>query len=139
MDSTIGNNFISSIGSVARGNIAAAETEKLKTKLSLTTYTEKKKQALQDFESMFISQMYKIMLNSVPVDENFGGGFAEETFRDFLTDEYGKITSKAGGFGIAEKLQKSLYDFKNIDNEAQNTVGNADRAAKAYSKLEIGG
>lgn len=135
MESKIGNNFISSIGSIARGNIASAETEKLKTQLSLSSDEAKKKQALQDFEGMFISQMYKIMLNSIPVDENFGGGFAEETFRDFLTEEYGKITSQAGGFGIAAKLQQSLFDFKNINTEAQNTVADADRAAKAYSRI----
>jgi Rod binding domain-containing protein len=135
MESTIGNNFISSMGSVARSNLASAETERLKTQINLSTDEAKRKQALQDFEAMFISQMYKIMLNSVPVDENFGGGYAEETFRDFLTEEYGKITSQAGGFGIAEKLQQSLFDFKNINTEAQNTVADADRAAKAYSRL----
>lgn len=70
------------------------------------------KSAFQQYEGMFISQLYKLMFKTVPVNELFGGGFAEETFRDMLIDEYGTIIAKQGGIGIADDLQKTLLNLQ---------------------------
>lgn len=72
-------------------------------------------EASKDFEAVFITQLYKIMFDTVKVDSTFGGGHAEETFRSFLMDEYGKITSQSGGIGIAEQVQKSLLSTQGLE------------------------
>jgi Rod binding domain-containing protein len=75
------------------------------------------KNASQEFEAVFISQMLNLMFKSVPVNEVFGGGYAEETFREFLVDEYGTIIAKQGGIGVADSLQKSLLKMQLSGNQ----------------------
>jgi peptidoglycan hydrolase FlgJ len=65
-------------------------------------------QAAQSFEAMFVTQMIKPMFETVEVDEQFGGGKGEEIFRDFLTDEYGRLVAKSGGVGLAAPVKDAL-------------------------------
>jgi peptidoglycan hydrolase FlgJ len=69
---------------------------------------EKAAAAAQDFEAMFLSQMLKPIFNTVGADDEFGGGQAEETYRDLLVTEYGKQIAKHGGIGIAAAVQKEM-------------------------------
>jgi len=61
----------------------------------------------QDFESMFLNSMLSQMDTGVG-DGPFSGGKAAQTWRSFLTDEYAKNFSKAGGIGIADSVYKEL-------------------------------
>ena len=48
-----------------------------------------------------------IFLNSgVKPDSLFGGGHAEEIYRDMMMDEYGKVIADSGGIGVAENIKK---------------------------------
>ncbi|HCR85748.1 MAG TPA: chemotactic signal-response protein chel [Alphaproteobacteria bacterium] len=71
---------------------------------------EQTKEAFRNFEAMFISEMLRTMFNTVPVDEIFGGGTAEETFRSMLIDEYGTLIAKQGGIGVADNMQRTLLN-----------------------------
>lgn len=62
----------------------------------------------ESFEAMFLNEMFGQMWASVPVDETFGGGHAEEVFRGVLVDEYGKLTARSGGLGIADAVEREL-------------------------------
>ncbi len=64
--------------------------------------------AAKDFESMFISQMMSTMFETVPVDSEFGGGQAEETWRGLMVDEYAKNIVKAGGFGLSDAIKSEM-------------------------------
>ncbi len=66
------------------------------------------KQAAQEFEAVFLGQMLRHMYEGIEVDEVFGGGYAEEVFRDLMLDEYGKTLAKAGGVGVADSVQRKL-------------------------------
>lgn len=68
----------------------------------------KTKEALQDFEAFFISQMFEQMYSTVPVNETFGGGNAEMIFRSMLVDEYGKMMAKSGGIGLTDQIMGQL-------------------------------
>ncbi len=92
-------------------------------------------QALQQFEGLFVGNLLKIMFDTVPVNEIFGGGFAEQTYREMMVDEYGLSIAKSGGIGIADSLQKNLVDFKNITTEASQVIKRADEVARSYSKI----
>ena len=66
------------------------------------------KKSAQDFESVFVSQMFSQMFQDVSTDGMFGGGHGEEMFRSVLIDEYGKQVAKKGCIGIADAVLKTL-------------------------------
>lgn len=83
----------------------------------------------QDFEAMFISEMFKPMFESVKVNETFGGGKGEEIFSGFLRDEYGKLLAQTGGIGIAELVREQLIEMQSKASKAdvaQNMQGNPE-------------
>jgi Rod binding domain-containing protein len=66
------------------------------------------KQAAQDFEAVFLSQMIEHMFAGIETDGLFGGGHGEETFRSLLYDEFGKVLARAGGIGLADSVQREI-------------------------------
>lgn len=59
------------------------------------------KQVARDFEAVFIGQMTKIMMDTVPTDGPFGGGHGEEMFRGIMAEQMGDAMAKRGGIGLA--------------------------------------
>ncbi len=66
------------------------------------------KKVAQNFESVFLSQMFGEMFKGVGSDSLFGGGQGEEMFRSLLIDEYGKSVVKRGGLGITDAVMRTL-------------------------------
>lgn len=64
--------------------------------------------AAQDFEAVFASQVTKLMMESVEIDSDFGGGHGEEMFRGIMAEELGKAVAKQGGLGIASAVSGHL-------------------------------
>lgn len=99
--------------SKAAQNMHSALSEKDMKKIDATA---------QDFEAVFITEMLKPVFNTVDVDSQFGGGKGEEVFRDFMTNEYGKMLSHKGGFGIASAVKDQLIRLQeHSKNPAENT------------------
>ncbi len=131
MSASTGNNFISSMGTIASSNFLEAKFQKGADTIKNSGTPAEKEAAVKKFEAMFVSQLLKLMYDTVPVDENFGGGFAEETYRSLLTDEYGNSISKMGGIGLAKDLQRSIFDFQNVEHDTTKTI----QGIKAYNKI----
>ena len=85
---------------------AAKAAPKINTRQSM----DKVREAVRDFESFFISQMFQSMYDTVPVNVTFGGGHAETLFRSMLVDEYGKMAAKSGGVGISDAIMKQIIE-----------------------------
>ena len=68
----------------------------------------KLRRSASEFEAMFIGQMLSPLFESMPVDEQFGGGQGEEMFRGLLVQEYGKQVMARGGFGLADQVYREL-------------------------------
>jgi Rod binding domain-containing protein len=64
--------------------------------------------AAQAYESIFLANMLQNMQKDIPIDPDFGGGFAEEIFRELLVDEYAKLMSVQGLTPLASDIQKRL-------------------------------
>lgn len=79
--------------------------------------------AASSFESMFMSQMLQPMFEGLPVDSTFGGGHAEELMRSLLVQEYGKIASKNGHFGIADAVKAQMLKIQGLSNASPTTSG----------------
>ncbi len=65
-------------------------------------------EAAQDFAANFLSQMMEPMFAGLDTDGPFGGGHAEEVWRSFLLQEYGKVIAKSGGLGIADTVKQEI-------------------------------
>jgi len=70
--------------------------------------------AAQEFEELFVGQLLKMMFDTVEVDSLFGGGYAEETYRGLLVDEYGKAIGQSGGIGISDSVQRTLMQMQGL-------------------------
>jgi len=68
----------------------------------------KAKASAQDFESVFLNSMFQHMFSGVTGEGPMGGNGASGTWRSFLTEQYAKTVTKAGGIGIADQVYKSL-------------------------------
>ena len=62
----------------------------------------------EDFESVFIAEMIRPMFENIQTEEPFGGGPAEDIWRNMQVDEYGKAMAKTGGIGIADAVMDQL-------------------------------
>ncbi|SDH85742.1 rod-binding protein [Roseospirillum parvum] len=76
--------------------------------LSRTADRAHLEEVAQDFEAVFLSQMFEQMWSSVDVDPLFGGGHAEKVWRSLLNQEYGKALAAGGGVGLADQMVAQL-------------------------------
>src|ERR1700730_19388371 len=60
------------------------------------------KHAAQEFEAVFLNQMFQHMFTGIEGEGPFGGGVGVGIWRSFLTAQYAKTFSKAGGVGPAD-------------------------------------
>lgn len=79
------------------------------------------RQAAQEFEAVFLSQMFGHVFEGLKTDGVFGGGHAEKVYRTLLVDEYGKTMARAGGIGIGDAvLQQMLRNQETRDRAGQS-------------------
>jgi peptidoglycan hydrolase FlgJ len=64
--------------------------------------------AAQNFEANFLGAMFENMFTDIDGEGPFGGGQATGIWRSFLTQEYAKIFTKAGGIGLADPVYRAL-------------------------------
>lgn len=70
------------------------------------------REAAQEFEAVFLSQMLKPMFEGISSAPPFGGGQSEEMYRSLMMDEYGKSIAKAGGIGIADQVMREMIKLQ---------------------------
>jgi flagellar protein FlgJ len=69
------------------------------------------REAAQEFESLFIQQLFKEMRKSVSDSDLFGDRDAEKTFQSMLDEEMSIKLSKGGGIGLSDVIYKQLVNF----------------------------
>jgi len=70
--------------------------------------------AAMDFESVYLAQMLQPMFDTVDVDETFGGGSAEETWRGLQVEEVAKHMARNGGIGLADVVAKEMMRLQEV-------------------------
>ena len=68
----------------------------------------KAKESAENFEAMFLSNMFQEMFTGVDGDGPAGGSGALKIWRSFMIDNYAKTFAKAGGIGIAGSVYDAL-------------------------------
>ena len=74
----------------------------------------KAKAASEDFEAVFLNNMFQQMFTATEGEGPMGGGGGTGLWRSFLTDEYAKNFAKAGGIGIAGAVYNTLLAQQEI-------------------------
>ncbi len=75
----------------------------------------KAKQAAQNFEAMFLSNMFQEMFTNIDGDGPFGGSGALKVWRSFMTEQYAKAFAKAGGIGIAPAVYDAILKEQGLN------------------------
>lgn len=69
---------------------------------------EKLKQTAQQFEAIFIQQMFKEMRNTIPNDGLIPRGNADDMYTQMQDLEAAKIMAERGGIGLADLMLQEL-------------------------------
>src|ERR1051325_6767514 len=81
----------------------------------------KLREAAQDMESLFVTQMLQAMRQTVPESGLLGSGSGQKLFRDMLDQELAKEISHGSGLGIGEMLYRQLAPAEG-ENESLSPV-----------------
>jgi flagellar protein FlgJ len=70
--------------------------------------SERLKQACEDFESIFVDFMLQQMRQTVPENDLFGGGSAEQLYTSMMDSELAKSISHQRGLGLADQMYRQM-------------------------------
>ena len=114
---------LSSIGSMGEAQLNLSQVPQLRPQTEDRQPADITK-AAHEFEAYFISNLLKVMRETVPKGalENKGGAY----FYSFYDQEIGRLTSEAGGIGLArmihEYTEKSSLSLKFSESGADTVV-----------------
>lgn len=78
---------------------------------------EKIREAAQEFEAVFATQMLEPMFEGLSTDGMFGGGNAENIYRSFLVKEIAQKIAEGGGFGIADSVAREMLALQEAQSQ----------------------
>ena len=62
----------------------------------------------EELEGVFLNTLMKEMFSSVDTENDFAGGFAEETWRGMQAEQFASAMAAAGGIGLADAIVADL-------------------------------
>jgi flagellar protein FlgJ len=77
------------------------------------------RETADEFESVFIGQMTRLMIESTEVGDEFTGGHGEEMFRGIMAEQIGKEITKHGGVGLASHVLEQIIHLQGNGNNDQ--------------------
>lgn len=83
------------------------------------------REAAEDFEAVFLSQMLAPVFEQLGEDPLIGGGYAGKVYQSLLVDELGRSMAKAGGVGLADAVYRELVKAQAATQAEPGTTGPA--------------
>lgn len=80
------------------------------------------RQQAEELEGLFLNMLTKQMFSGIGADENFGGGFGEETWRSMQAEELANTMARSGGVGIADQLMGEMLAAQEAANAARTMM-----------------
>ena len=87
--------------------MSSAITSVSQTTISPAAYDRVRSQAVE-LEGVFLHTLVKEMFASIETEDEFSGGFAEETWRGMQAEQLANAMAEAGGIGLADALMSDL-------------------------------
>lgn len=122
---------LSSIGNVAEAQLGLSQVPQVRAQGRQGQVVDLK-DAAHEFEAYFISNLLKVMRETVPKGalENKGGAY----FYSFYDQEIGRLASEAGGIGLAKMIyeytEKSTSSLKFLEPIADTVVDKNHRPTR---------
>ncbi|RJQ84827.1 MAG: flagellar biosynthesis protein FlgJ [Desulfobacteraceae bacterium] len=91
--------------------------EPVKARSSGTTPSKQLEQACRDFESIFVNYMLQQMRRTVPQNDLFNGGRAEEIYTSMMDNELAKSIAQQRSMGLVSVLYRQLSAVSGPDAE----------------------
>ena len=66
----------------------------------------------EELEGVFLNTLMSEMFSSIEARGDFGGGFAEETWRSMQSEQFSASMAQAGGIGLADQLVADLLQLQ---------------------------
>lgn len=89
----------------------------------------------QELEGVFLNMLTKEMFSSIKSDENFGGGFGEETWRSMQAEQLANTMAQGGGIGLADDLMGQMIALQEAANASHSqTPFNTIASSGVYGK-----
>lgn len=85
----------------------------------------------EELEGVFLNTLMSQMFSSLDARGDFGGGYAEETWRGMQAEQVANAVSKAGGLGLADQIVANL--LANQESNQRSQI-NQLAATKVYEK-----
>lgn len=85
------------------------------------------RQQAEELEGVFLSMLTKEMFATLKQDENFGGGFGEETWRSMQSEQLANAMAQNGGVGIADQLMGEMIAMQEAANRSAALAPNNNR------------
>lgn len=80
------------------------------------------KEKATELEGVFLNTLMSEMVKSTETESEFGGGYAEETWRGMLGEEYAKNIANNGGLGLADDILRDLILSQQSVNTPRSTA-----------------
>lgn len=66
----------------------------------------------EELEGVFLNTLVSQMFSSIDARGEFGGGFAEETWRSMQSEQIAGAMAQSGGIGLADQLVAELMKLQ---------------------------
>lgn len=66
----------------------------------------------QDFETVFLTNMFENMFEGLDDDGPFGSGAGNGPWRSMLTEQYARSVAQSGGVGVAQAIERQLVSLQ---------------------------
>jgi peptidoglycan hydrolase FlgJ len=77
----------------------------------------------QELEGVFLNMLTKEMFAGIKTDDqNFGGGFGEETWRSMQSEQLANSMAQNGGIGLADQLMGEMLALQEAANTSQSML-----------------
>ncbi|AEQ51883.1 rod-binding protein [Pelagibacterium halotolerans] len=84
---------------------------------SMPGYANLREKAVE-LEGVFLNTLVSEMFKGLETDSMFGGGYAEETWRGMMAEQYAAEMAQAGGIGIADQMVAALIETQAAQDSA---------------------
>jgi len=110
----LSGNYLSTKTSIEQSNLATSKLNALthsftgKGKIS----EEQATKSGNDFEEVFLSEMFNHVFSGIGTNSLFGGGKGEDMWKSLLVNEYARVTTLRGGVGIADTVKREMLKIQ---------------------------
>ncbi len=82
------------------------------------------RQKAEELEAVFLNTLVSEMFSSIKTDGEFGGGYAEETWRGMQSEQYSAAMARSGGIGIADQIMNALLQAQEYAQQRPDDIQN---------------